>query len=114
MIGEPFGAGNELFPATCWPVDYGTSRDSSICTAIATYRYSCSRFPERFVCKSDDDITVVITRFDPGNSGFAFPAFGEGYADFGFIGVALCGIVLGERRSFCTAVLQVRRTSRVP
>jgi hypothetical protein len=37
----------------------------------------------------------VIAKFDPGNSGFAFPAFGEGYANFGFPGVALCGIILG-------------------
>jgi hypothetical protein len=33
--------------------------------------------------------------FDPDNSGFAFPEFGEGYANFGFLGVALCGVLLG-------------------
>ena len=50
--------------------------------------------------KPDDDITVVITRFDPGNSGLYFPAFGEGYANFGLIGVALCGVVLGGAAEF--------------
>jgi hypothetical protein len=40
-------------------------------------------------------MTTVITRFDPEDSGLAFPAFGEAYANFGLIGVALSGIVLG-------------------
>ena len=95
VIGEPFGAGNNLF----LPV----AGLSTTVPAEITYLHGDS-YLQVFVLpipralwptKPADEITVVITRFDPGSSGFAFPAFGEGYANFGFIGVALCGVVLG-------------------
>lgn len=95
VIADPFGAGNNLFlpvaglsttvPAEI-PYLHGDSYLQTFVLPIPRALWST---------KPEDDITVVITRFDPGNSGFAFPAFGEGYANFGFIGVALCGVVLG-------------------
>jgi hypothetical protein len=48
-----------------------------------------------WLAKPANDITTVTTVFDPGNSGLCFPAFGEGYANFGLGGVALCGLLLG-------------------
>lgn len=45
--------------------------------------------------KPADDITTVTTVFDPRNAGLAFPAFGEGYANFGLAGTALCGMLVG-------------------
>jgi oligosaccharide repeat unit polymerase len=95
VIGEPFGPGNNLF--------LPLSGLSSTVPAEIQYLHGDS-YLQTFVlpipralwsAKPKDDITVVTTRFDPGNSGFYFPEFGEGYANFGFIGVALCGIILG-------------------
>jgi len=95
VIGEPFGAGNNLF----LPV----AGLSTTVPAEIPYLHGHS-YLQIFVLpvpralwptKPADDITTVITRFDPGNSGFAFPAFGEGYANFGLLGVALCGVLLG-------------------
>jgi oligosaccharide repeat unit polymerase len=95
VIAEPFGAGNNLF----LPV----AGLSTTVPAEIPYLHGDS-YLQVFVLpipralwptKPTDDITTVITRFDPDNSGLAFPAFGEGYANFGFIGVALCGVLLG-------------------
>jgi oligosaccharide repeat unit polymerase len=95
VIGEPFGPGNNLF----LPV----AGLSTTVPAEIPYLHGDS-YLQVFVlpipralwpAKPDDDITVVTTRFDPGSSGLYFPAFGEGYANFGFIGVALCGVALG-------------------
>jgi oligosaccharide repeat unit polymerase len=95
VMEEPFGAGNNLF----LPV----AGLSTTVPAEIPYLHGDS-YLQVFVlpvprvlwpAKPEDDITVVTTRFDPGNSGIAFPAFGEGYANFGFIGVVLCGIFLG-------------------
>jgi oligosaccharide repeat unit polymerase len=95
VVAEPFGAGNNLFlpvaglsttvPAEI-PYLHGDSYLQVFVLPIPRALWSA---------KPADDITTVITRFDPDNSGLAFPAFGEGYANFGFIGVALCGIFLG-------------------
>lgn len=95
VIAEPFGAGNNLFlpvaglsitvPAEI-PYLHGRSYLQTFILPIPRALWPT---------KPKDDITVVITRFDPDNSGFAFPAFGESYANFGFIGVAACGLVLG-------------------
>jgi oligosaccharide repeat unit polymerase len=95
VITSPFGAGNNLF----LPV----AGLSTTVPAEIPYLYGDS-YLQVFVLpipralwptKPNDDISAVITRFDPGSSGFAFPAFGEGYANFGFIGVGLCGVLLG-------------------
>ena len=95
VIGEPFGAGNNLFlplaglsttvPAEI-PYLHGDSYLQIFVLPVPRALWST---------KPADDITIVTTTFDPGNSGFYFPAFGEGYANFGFIGVALCGVILG-------------------
>jgi oligosaccharide repeat unit polymerase len=95
VIGEPFGAGNNLFLpvaglSTTVPAEIPYLHGDSY-LQIFVLPIPRALWP----AKPADDITTVITRFDPGNSGFAFPAFGEGYANFGFIGVALCGLVLG-------------------
>jgi hypothetical protein len=95
IMAEPFGPGNNLF----LPV----AGLSTTVPAEIPYLHGDS-YLQVFVLpipralwptKPNDDITAVITRFDPDNSGFAFPAFGEAYANFGFIGVALCGVFLG-------------------
>jgi oligosaccharide repeat unit polymerase len=95
VIGEPFGPGNNLFlplsgltgtVPTEIPYLHG---DSYLQTFVLP-------IPRAFwPTKPEDDITAVTTRFDPGKSGLYFPAFGEGYANFGLAGVALCGLVLG-------------------
>jgi oligosaccharide repeat unit polymerase len=95
VIGEPFGAGNNLFLpvaglSTTVPAEIPYLHGDSYLQVFVL------PIPRAFwPTKPGDDITAVITRFDPGNSGFAFPAFGEGYANFGFTGVALCGVLLG-------------------
>jgi oligosaccharide repeat unit polymerase len=95
VIGEPFGPGNNLF--------LPLAGLSSTIPSEIQYLHGNS-YLQTFVlpipralwsAKPNDEITVVTTRFDPGNSGFYFPEFGEGYANFGFIGVALCGVILG-------------------
>jgi oligosaccharide repeat unit polymerase len=95
VMGQPFGAGNNLF----LPV---AGLSMTVPNEIA-YLHGSS-YLQVFVlpipralwpAKPADDIGTVITRFDPNNSGLAFPAFGESYANFGFMGVALCGIFLG-------------------
>lgn len=95
VIAEPFGAGNNLFlplaglaQTVPWQVPY--LRGASY---LQAFELPLPR--ALWPAKPADDITVVITRFDPGNSGFAFPAFGEAYADFGLAGVAACGLLLG-------------------
>jgi oligosaccharide repeat unit polymerase len=95
VIGEPFGTGNNLFlpiaglsttvPAKI-PYLHGDSYLQIFALPIPRALWPT---------KPADEISVVITTFDPGNSGFAFPAFGEAYANFGLLGVALCGVVLG-------------------
>lgn len=95
VIGEPFGAGNNLFLplaglSTTVPAEIPYLHGNSY-LQVFVLPVPRALWPT----KPEDDITRVITRFDPGNSGFAFPAFGEGYANFGFMGVALCGVVLG-------------------
>jgi hypothetical protein len=95
VVAEPFGAGNNLFlpiaglsttvPAEI-PYLHGDSYLQVFVLPIPRGLWSA---------KPEDDITAVTTRFDPGNSGLYFPAFGEGYANFGLIGVALCGALLG-------------------
>jgi oligosaccharide repeat unit polymerase len=95
VIGEPFGAGNNLFlpiaglsttvPAEI-PYLHGDSYLQVFVLPIPRALWST---------KPADEISVVITTFDPGNSGFAFPAFGEAYANFGLLGVTLCGVLLG-------------------
>jgi oligosaccharide repeat unit polymerase len=95
VIGEPFGPGNNLFLplaglSSTIPAEiqylHGNSYLQTLVLPIPRALWSS---------KPKDDITVVTTRFDPGNSGFYFPEFGEGYANFGFLGVALCGVILG-------------------
>ena len=88
VMGEPFGAGNNLFLpvaglATTVPAEIPYLHGDSY-LQVFVLPIPRALWP----AKPIDDITVVITRFDPENSGFAFPAFGEGYANFGFIGVA--------------------------
>jgi oligosaccharide repeat unit polymerase len=95
VIAEPFGAGNNLF--------LPLAGLSSTVPAEIPYLHGASYLQvfelpiprALWPTKPKDDIAVVITKFDPGNSGFAFPAFGESYANFGFTGVALCGVILG-------------------
>jgi oligosaccharide repeat unit polymerase len=95
VIGEPFGAGNNLFLpvaglSTTVPAEIPYLHGHSY---LQVFVLSIPR--ALWPAKPADDISVVITRFDPDKSGLAFPAFGEGYANFGFIGVALCGVFLG-------------------
>ena len=95
VIGEPFGAGNNLFLplaglSTTVPADIPYLHGSSY---LQVFELPIPR--ALWPSKPKDEISIVITRFDPGSSGFAFPAFGESYANFGFIGVALCGVLLG-------------------
>ena len=95
VIEEPFGAGNNLFLqiaglSTTIPAEIPYLHGASY---LQTFELPIPR--ALWPTKPADDITIVTARFDPGNSGFFFPAFGEGYANFGFIGVALCGVVLG-------------------
>jgi oligosaccharide repeat unit polymerase len=95
VMGEPFGAGNNLFlpvaglamtvPAEI-PYLHGDSYLQVFVLPIPRALWPT---------KPADDITTIVTRFDSENSGLAFPAFGEGYANFGFIGVALSGVLLG-------------------
>ena len=100
VVAEPFGAGNNLFLplaglSTTVPSEipylHGGSYLQVFVLPIPRGLWSA---------KPADDITTVTTRFDPGKSGLYFPAFGESYADFGLIGVALCGIVLGGVAEF--------------
>jgi oligosaccharide repeat unit polymerase len=95
VTGEPFGAGNNLFLpvaglATTVPAEIPYLHGGSY-LQVFVLPIPRALWPTKPV----DDITTIITRFDPENSGLAFPAFGEGYANFGFIGVALSGILLG-------------------
>lgn len=95
VIGEPFGAGNNLFLplaglSTTVPAEIPYLHGGSY-LQVFVLPIPRALWPT----KPNDEITVVMTRFDPDNSGFAFPAFGEGYANFGFIGVAVCGVLLG-------------------
>jgi oligosaccharide repeat unit polymerase len=95
VIGEPFGAGNNLFLpiaglSTTVPAEIPYLHGDSY-LQVFVLPIPRALWP----AKPNDDITVVTTAFDPDNSGLAFPAFGEGYANFGFIGVALCGVLLG-------------------
>jgi oligosaccharide repeat unit polymerase len=95
VVAEPFGAGNNLFLplaglATTVPAEIPYLHGASY-LQVFVLPVPRALWPTKPV----DDMTTVITRFDPENSGLAFPAFGEAYANFGFIGVALSGIVLG-------------------
>jgi oligosaccharide repeat unit polymerase len=95
VIAQPFGAGNNLFLplaglSTTVPAEMPFLHGDSYLQIFVLL------VPRAlWATKPADDISVVTTRFDPGESGFYFPAFGEGYANFGLIGVGLCGLVLG-------------------
>jgi oligosaccharide repeat unit polymerase len=95
VIAAPFGAGNNLFLplaglSTTVPTEIPYLHGDSY-LQVFVLPIPRALWPT----KPTDDITVVTTRFDPEKSGLYFPAFGEGYANFGLFGVALCGILLG-------------------
>lgn len=95
VIGEPFGPGNNLFLplaglVSTVPSDVPYLRGESY-LQVFILPIPRALWPE----KPADEITVLTTKFDPTKSGLYFPAFGEGYANFGLPGVALCGIILG-------------------
>jgi oligosaccharide repeat unit polymerase len=95
VMGEPFGAGNNLFLpvaglAATVPAEIPYLHGDSY-LQVFVLPIPRALWPTKPV----DDITTIITTFDPENSGLAFPAFAEGYANFGFIGVALSGVLLG-------------------
>jgi oligosaccharide repeat unit polymerase len=95
VMGQPFGPGNNLFLplaglATTVPADIPYLHGESY-LQIFVLPIPRAAWPD----KPADDITVVTTAFDPFRSGLYFPAFGEGYANFGLPGVALIGIILG-------------------
>jgi oligosaccharide repeat unit polymerase len=95
VVGEPFGAGNNLFLplaglSTTIPAEIPYLHGDSY---LQIFVLPIPRALWR--TKPADEISVVTTTFDPGDSGLFFPAFGEAYANFGLTGVALCGVVLG-------------------
>lgn len=100
VAAQPFGPGNNLFlplaglaetvPAQV-PFLHGASY-----LQMAELPVPRALWPS----KPADDITVLTDRFDPGGSGLYFPAFGEGYADFGYPGVIACGLLLGVVAEF--------------
>jgi len=95
VIEQPFGAGNNLFLpiaglVTTVPAEIPYLHGDSY---LQVFLLPIPR--ALWPTKPADDITVVTTRFDPGKSGLYFPAFGEGYANFGYLGVALIGFFLG-------------------
>ncbi len=95
VMGQPFGPGNNLFLplaglAATVPSDIPYLHGESY-LQIFILPIPRAMWPG----KPADDITVVTTTFDPARSGLYFPAFGEGYANFGLPGVALIGIILG-------------------
>jgi oligosaccharide repeat unit polymerase len=95
VVEEPFGAGNNLFLPVA---GLAATIPSGIPYLHGASYLQIFELPVPRVfwpTKPADDITTVITRFDPENSGLAFPAFGEGYANFGFAGVVLSSILLG-------------------
>jgi hypothetical protein len=100
VVGEPFGPGNNLFLplaglASTVPSDVPYLRGESY-LQVFILPIPRAVWPE----KPADDITVLTTTFDPTRSGLYFPAFGEGFANFGLPGVALCGIILGGLAEF--------------
>jgi oligosaccharide repeat unit polymerase len=95
VVAEPFGAGNNLFLPVA---GLSTTVPAEIPYLLGDSYLQVFVLPiprALWPTKPADEISVLITTFDPGNSGFAFPAFGEAYANFGLIGVALCGLLLG-------------------
>ena len=95
VTAEPFGPGNNLFLPLAGLSDTVPAEIPYLHGASYLQAFVLPVPRALWPAKPADDITVVITRFDPDNSGFAFPAFGEAYANFGLAGVALCGLLLG-------------------
>jgi oligosaccharide repeat unit polymerase len=96
VLSQPFGAGNNLFLplaglSTTVPAEIPYLHGRSY-LQIFVLPIPRGLWPTK---PREDDVTVVTTRFDPLKSGLYFPAFGEGYANFGYPGVALCGLLLG-------------------
>jgi len=95
VVAQPFGSGNDLFlplaglaetVPTQLPYLDGTS-----------YLEAAAFLVPRGVWrgKPEGAIADVTAAFDPGNSGLAFPEFGEMYANFGLPGVVVGSLLLG-------------------
>jgi oligosaccharide repeat unit polymerase len=95
VVAQPFGSGNDLFlplaglaetvPAQL-PYLHGTSY-----LEAATFLVPRGLWRG----KPEGAIANVTAAFDPGNSGLAFPEFGEMYANFGLPGVVVGSLLLG-------------------
>jgi hypothetical protein len=95
VAGQPGGPGNNLFLPLAGLAETVPSQVGYLHGASYLQAFVLPVPRVLWPSKPADDISVLISRFDPQNSGFAFPAFGEGYADFGYPGVVLCGLLLG-------------------
>jgi len=95
VLAEPFGSGNDLFLplaglASTVPGQLPYLRGSSY-LQIPIFAVPRALWKS----KPQSDISTVITVLDPGNSGLAFPEFGEMYANFGMPGVITGCLILG-------------------
>jgi hypothetical protein len=95
VLAEPFGSGNDLFLplaglASTVPGQLPYLHGSSYLQAAAF------PVPRALWSGKPQDAMIGVTRaIDPGNSGLAFPEFGEMYANFGPPGVLAGSLLLG-------------------
>jgi oligosaccharide repeat unit polymerase len=95
VIAQPFGSGNDLFLPLAGlaetvpgqlPYLHGTSYLEAAVFLVPRGLWKG---------KPQGAIADVTTTIDPGNSGIAFPEFGEMYANFGMPGVVLGSLLFG-------------------
>ena len=95
VLAEPFGSGNDLFLpvaglASTIPGQLPYLNGSSY-LQIAAFAIPRTLWKD----KPQSAISNVTEVLDPGNSGLAFPEFGEMYANFGLPGVIIGSLILG-------------------
>ena len=95
VVAQPFGSGNDLFLPLAGlaetmqaqlPYLDGTSYLEAVAFLVPRGLWRG---------KPKGAIANVTNTFDPGNSGLAFPEFGEMYANFGLPGVVVGSLLLG-------------------
>jgi len=95
VLAQPFGSGNDLFLPLAGLA--GTVPDGTPYLHGASYLQTVI-FPiprALWSGKPQDAISVVTGQMDPGNSGIAFPEFGEMYANFGLPGALIGSVLFG-------------------
>jgi oligosaccharide repeat unit polymerase len=95
VFNEAFGGGSDLFAPLAGLAETVPSQIHYLngSSYLETLVFPIPR--ALWSSKPAGKISTTVQTFDPGNSGIAFPEFGEMYANFGFMGVLVGSVLFG-------------------